>query len=142
MHYTHTQAAGVKPRLLVEEIIAAGLPKPHGVRPDGDDVQVHYDAELTAQQQTDLAAVVAAHDADVRTVEEAPIMRILDAECTLRVRRATFSYGGNEFSMSDAAQRKWLLLHVAQGSLTYPVTVRTADDRTAVSLPDAAAVEE
>jgi len=45
---------------------------------------------------------------------------------------AGFTYDGNQFSMSDAAQRNWIGLGVMQalGMIAFPMTISTADEGT------------
>ena len=47
---------------------------------------------------------------------------------------------GNYHSLSANAQLKWLGMYNTRTSLTYPFKIRTRDDKTQVSLADAAAV--
>jgi hypothetical protein len=141
--YTTAQATAPNYPLLRMEIIEAGLPKPQGLRHRNGNVEVTYDGDiLDAGQQTTLDTTITNHDPTGRRLDEAPLMVAIDRQCRRNLAALTFSHGGNTFSLSANAQRKWLLLQQSAAALTYPVKVRTVDDRIEVSLADAQAVQD
>ena len=140
--YTNAKASFNGPTLFTE-IVAAGLPSPVGARQVGTDCVVRFaddrnNVGLSGPQQTTLTGVVTAHSASSRD-DSARLARV-NVHLAELIEGDTFTAGGNVFAMDLASQAAWVALQSGVAGLTFPITMRTADNLTAASLANAAAL--
>lgn len=106
-------------------------------------ITAKFSSALDGGEQTALTAVF--DDWELKDVKQRLFVRV-DAKARDNISTGPgFEWtasSGNYLSLTTNAQLKWLALYNIRTSLSYPVKVRTKDDKTQVSLANATAVAD